>query len=547
VIHDAAEADVAPDAAKHDACTIDCTPESIPAPRPIAPLSTSTATSQQPTLRWMLPKGEDGAWVEICMDRECAVPVTSFVGSGASGAPPMALAKGVYFWRLRGRANGLIGTAFSPTWELWVGVQSAPIDSSWGTTPDVDGDGFPEVIVGAFGADSYLGAAYLYEGSASGPAATPTTLSSPAIMDALFGTSVASAGDVNGDGFADVVVGARGISGQNLSGAAYVYLGGPGGLSSSATSLQGPAIANSAFGASVASAGDVNRDGYADVVVGAYGEGAGFGGAAYVYLGGPNGISATGTPLVDPGGGGLFGISVAGAGDVNGDGFGDVLVGANREGTGAVYLYLGGPEGPSATPVRIPSPVASTGGMLVNFGYSVSSAGDVDGDGLADVVIGSATFINGGGAFVYLGTPGGIASAPTALGSGGVETLFFGESVSVAGDVNADGFADVVVSNGANQVVASVFVFLGGPSGVSASPVGYAYLDGTLGTVVAGAGDVDNDGFADFLAGAPYGGAGNGVGAVTLFFGDASGFSMRAPLSIVNPTGTYGQFGCSLQ
>jgi hypothetical protein len=529
------------DSGRSDACTVDCTPGAIAPPRLIAPLSTATATSQRPLLHWALATGEDGAEVEICPDRACTTRLTRFVASGSSGAPPAALAKGVYFWRVRGRANGITGKRWSPAWELLVGARTAPNDTSWGTTLDVNGDGFPEILVGAFATGNNVGSVYLFMGSSTGPAQIPVTLSSQTGVNGLFGTSVASAGDVNGDGFADVIVGARGVAGQHISGAAYVYLGGESGLSSTPTPLDGPSAHDAYFGASVSSAGDVNGDGYADVVIGAWGES-----TAYLYFGGAGGIATTGVPLVNPVGGGQFGIAVASAGDVNGDGFADVLVGANRGGaTGDAFLYLGAPGGVSASPATIPGPPA--GLTLVNFGYALASAGDVNGDGLADVVIGSASFENGGGgAVVYLGSAKGVLTAPTTLFAPGVDTIYFGESVSSAGDVNGDGYGDVVVANGANQVTGSAFLYLGGPNGVASSQAWYAYVGGSLGTTVSGAGDVNGDGLADILVGAPSGGPGNGVGSVTLFFGGASAFSTIPARTLASPTGTYGQFGVSV-
>ncbi len=114
----------------------------VAAPRPIAPLSTATTTSQRPTFRWALAAGTDGAQVDICRDRACASVVTTFVASGARGAPSSALAAGVYFWRLHGAVNGAVGSDVSAVWEIAIGARSAPVDTSWGGGPDVNGDGY---------------------------------------------------------------------------------------------------------------------------------------------------------------------------------------------------------------------------------------------------------------------------------------------------------------------------------------------------------------------------------------------------------------------
>jgi hypothetical protein len=230
-----------------------------------------------------------------------------------------------------------------------------------------------------------------------------------------FGVSVASAGDVNGDGFADVIVAA--------SAGAYVYLGGPNLLSAAlSTVLTGFAVSVT----SVASAGDVNGDGYADVLVGD-GNSSLLSGSAYIYLGSAAGVvPVPATTLANPvEEDAMFGQSVASAGDVNGDGYADVVVGAPFEllGTGAAYVYLGGATGPALLPSF--SLIYTPGDEL---GWSVASAGDVNGDGYSDVVVGShANEVN-----VYLGSPMGLPSSPaTALGR---EENTFGVAVFGASD-----------------------------------------------------------------------------------------------------------------
>jgi len=212
----------------------------------------------------------------------------------------------------------------------------------------------------------------------------PTTLTGETAGD-WFGLSVATAGDVNGDGYADVVVGA--LFHNNETGRAYVYLGGASGLSTTAaTTLTGEATYGD-FGSSVATAGDVNRDGYADVVIGAPRYSIDWTGRAYVYLGGASGLSTTAaTTLTGGAAGNHFGESVATAGDVNGDGYADVVVGAYgySSNIGRAYVYLGGASGLSTTAATTP-----TGTYASNFGASVATAGDVNGDAYADVVVGA--------------------------------------------------------------------------------------------------------------------------------------------------------------
>jgi len=165
----------------------------------------------------------------------------------------------------------------------------------------------------------------------------------------FFGGSVASAGDVNGDGYADIIVGASNApgAGTNDTGEAYVYYGSSSGLGTSAVWNVNGEASGDRFGVSVASAGDVNGDGYADVIVGANynDDGASNAGEAYVYYGSASGLSAT-PDWSDQGeaSGDYFGVSVASAGDVNGDGYADVIVGAYANddaasNAGEVYVY----------------------------------------------------------------------------------------------------------------------------------------------------------------------------------------------------------------
>jgi hypothetical protein len=158
-------------------------------------------------LRWALAGQDDGALVQICADRACRTVVSSFSAKGTSGAPASPLAPGLYFWRVSGREGTFANDSWSPVWQFTVPVRDATVNTSWGTTFDCNGDGFADVVIGTRIIDQTInspGGAYVYLGSAAGLSTSPAVLRNPV---EYYGAQVASAGDINGDGFADLVVG----------------------------------------------------------------------------------------------------------------------------------------------------------------------------------------------------------------------------------------------------------------------------------------------------------------------------------------------------
>ena len=346
-----------------------------------------------------------------------------------------------------------------------------------------------------------------------------------------FGGAIAGVGDQNGDGMADLIVGAYQSDVGGLdAGRAYVFHGGRK-IDVKAHAAFGAQAAGDLFGVSVACAGDVNKDGFPDIVVGAHeNDAAGANaGRAYIYFGGPAGDNKPDVTLTGEAAGDAFGYSVAGAGDVNGDGYADVIVGAyenstRADGAGRAYVYYGGSR-MDATPDLVFS--GQAGGDY--FGISVAGAGDVNRDGYADVVVGAYECDIGGTdagrAYVFYGGPRSDDRA-NLIFTGASAGDSFGFSVAGAGDMNRDGYADVIVGAYHNDAGGSdagrAYVFFGGAKPDDRPDLiltGEAAGD-AFGYSVAGLGDANGDGFSDVIVGA-YGNdaGGSAAGRAYIYFG----------------------------
>src|SRR5580765_1402989 len=320
-----------------------------------------------------------------------------------------------------------------------------------------------------------------------------------------FGCSVAWIGDVNGDGMEDLLIGAFRYPDFQSAGEAFLYFGGSAIDSVADLLIPPPAGGAGWFGISVASAGDFNGDGYPDFIVGA--RQAGYEGKAFLYYGGPSLDATPDLTLTGESTGSLTGFraSVASAGDVNGDGFDDVIVGAPTYGSGGrVYVYFGG-----AAPDAVPDRVFTALGAYDEVGSVVGSAGDLNGDGHPDVFASApsndAAALNAGAIYVWFGGPGFDTNPDlTVFGSGLNERLM---NAANAGDINDDGFSDLIAAEKDH-----VFVWFGGTSPNSIPDVTLVRTYAS----VAGAGDVNGDGIDDFVVGAPYEVPG---GRVSVFFG----------------------------
>ncbi len=380
---------------------------------------------------------------------------------------------------------------------------------------DVNGDGLNDVVIGApfDSADEYwAGSSYIIYGQPNNQAtnidlATPLVPSSTGFKidgtDARSwnGWSVSGAGDVNGDGKDDVIVGADGDDslGRNGNGTAYIIYGKANGAAdnidlgtplvptSTGFAVRGAADGDGT-GESVSSAGDVNGDGIADLVVGAPRTYSNFfAGTTYVVYGRPSadannidlddgldpantGFLVTGVDVLE-----LSGYSVSGAGDVNGDNFDDVVIGAPTAAfeeptqSGSAYVVYGKPNGSAANVALADTPLnpASTGWKITgaeigdNAGNAVSAAGDINDDGLDDVLVGAWHSSNNGldeagssyvlygaadqnASNIDLATP--LNSATTGIQfDGGAEHDHVGAAVSGAFDMNGDGASDMLI------------------------------------------------------------------------------------------------------
>jgi hypothetical protein len=414
---------------------------------------------------------------------------------------------------------------------------------------DVDGDGRDDILVGAYWNDEAgenTGAAYLVRGPVTGhlDLADADAKLVGVAASRYAGGSVSGAGDVDGDGRDDLLIGAIGDWWIDAPGTAYLVLGPVSGtldLSLADAALVGEEVADFA-GVSVSSARDVNGDGHDDLLVGAANEdqGGDAAGAAYVVLGPVSGtldLSLADAKLVGEASTDRAGVRVSGVGDVDGNGLDDLLVGANwnDEGganAGASYLVLG----PVTGTLDLSLADAKLVGEEAGDEAMGTRAGDVDGDGHDDLLVGAGGegASNAGAAYLVLGPLTGTfdLSLADAKLVGERNYNHAGEAVSAGGDVDGDGHDDLLIGAGnqaqAGRNAGAAYLVLGPVTGTldlalaDAKLVGEAQGDlaGNDPDGVASAGDVDGDGRDDLLVGATHNEeGGSNAGAAYLVYG----------------------------
>ncbi len=517
------QADVVPDIVPD--APIDSGFGNIAPPRMLRPLGTSNVTTSRPFFSWEYPAGTDAAVVQLCRNRamnQGCLPAISSNRISFSIANP--LSTGVWFWQLTGMRRATMGTAVSPVWWFSVRANEAMAQTTQGIVLDVNGDGLAEHAIGSSTATrdgrAQCGAAVVYGGTPVGLTAVPQWTGVGTGVGDHFGETVAAAGDIDGDGFGELLVGAPDatlVGGMPQRGTVSIYYGSAMGLGNTPRFVLGGVRAGDFFGRSIAGIGDINSDGYADIAIGAPSAGPASEGQVDVYLGNAIGVNLQlNVRLTGNGAGDAFGSAVAGAGDFNGDGFHDLAVSARlgtlgggvHTGTVSVYYASGLGMGFS----RVPAAVVD--GAVVgsaNFGWSLAMDGDLNGDGLADLAVGAIEVAGVGGpsagtAMVFYGNRVSFSPMPSAIfpGRNGNQT---GYAVATHGDLNGDGISDLAVSAISERVTVNglgiITVYPGSLMGPNPA-VAFRFVGGPesrFGITCSTRGDVNGDGLSDLLVG----------------------------------------------
>ena len=451
------------------------------------------------------------------------------------------------------------GTIFTLTALLEGNQVSAGFATDVANAGDLNNDGYDDIIIGAPYYNNGIaleGAAMIYYGSAAGINTTPDVILDCNQANSLFGYAVCGAGDLNADGYDDIAVGAYAYDAPLANeGGIFVYLGSAVGVSNIPSVIIEGNVASYWLGSDLSSAGDVNGDGYDDLIAGAqsFSSGESNEGAIFIYHGKPSGINTTPATLIQANKlAAYFGNSVSGGGDVNGDGYDDVVVGAynyavGQSGEGHVFVYHGSATGLITTPAR----TYQNNQAGSNLGRSVAMVNNLNGDAYADIVVGAdghdVDVENIGGVFVYLGSASGLSFVANDQLKGYLSGANFGSKITAAGDVNLDGFEDILVG-AYDDFIGEYFegiayLYAGNSGGMDHTPlVSFQSNQASAGgsKSLSGSGDFNDDGAIDIIFGAPYydntesleGAAFIYFGCTDTYFLDADGDGFGGAISI---------------